>query len=1211
MSSLISAELAATCSALGYFDQKTNKYYADGNTLETTKDLIRYLRRDDDSFDIRRQLGETKVLQTDLLPLIKFHAEEIELFDVILRLLVNLTTPALMLWQEEVPIELTQRNHYLQIEDHLHNYKQSFADIEVWAVLSKRMSKILEVDFSERGDENSLIIERILILVRNVLYVPSNPDAERRPDNDASIHDQVLWALHQSAMLDIILYISSSITEQAYYMHILEILSFMLREQSASELASAALQRSQTEKLRDQAELVAIRQRENVQKQQKSRVLTGTRHSRFGGTYVVESMKSISDNSLIYHKPLSRLDDLNFDADKQKAKTPRNRVPLQSVSTERRSAFSIRLFLKEFCVEFLNASYNTLMHEAKRALLRQKAQKHDESFYLWAMRFFMEFNRHYKKFQMKLVSETMSVQSFHFVQQQSETYFDMIQTDKKKIKLWSRRLHLSLLAYRELLMTLCFMDKSEDEGVRRSSQVIKSNIFYVLEYRELILTLLLTYDELKMSDAYLNDLMETQHVFFKMLQNYCTSGDLVVQTKGKNKRKGNKKSKSKSAMSEGNLPVKPDLNALWDEASPQLSVVLEGGLGIPKDIVPFDAASDAPIDEQKSETIKNIQRKLKDGEFEEAVGLLRAAREVWPENDSFGSNNMAPEEEFLALKDVFFADLGVAETEQTETTAHPEDDENDEDDEEEEVERSMQISEGDFKFEDFAKRLAHPKILRACGLALKKFEKNSTLTNHCVIKLMHRIAWDCKMPGMVFQASIFRTFQKIYNLKDVKAYKELAKFADYIIREFIKVAKINSKVYIEALFWKNSKDAYDIENGYGATKEHSQASAKAWSELEEEELRRLFIEHREKEIDEDPVDWIVGNLIDNTRTRRGVLKKLKEMYLLTDYKGPRKSGISAGKARIPKQWSEEEEIQLRELFQEFKDTNDPVDSIVEGLDVKRSKPKVIEKILELGLVQDRKELRKKRKGKKSGFKSGKGLSETEISDGDEERDVDSDSDRVDAVVKRSVKKPLKTKRRAKTSNQPSAPPVSYNHVLKLVADVESSGMSDAVQWLRESFEDVAEDVEDDNLDDDDIGIPIVPILDCAISAMENLKFLELLKGFGVKEPFDEQEQFWRIPSQLNENIRKFLNNEEINESTNIKNKSNDDDDNEIIVVNKKEDIHEKIRQIFDSDNSDVENNDEINKEITHKRPRIFSSDSDSDIPKKKKTRVLESDEDSE
>lgn len=78
-------------------------------------------------------------------------------------------------------------------------------------------------------------------------------------------------------MLDIILYITSSSNEQAYYMHILEILSFLLREQNATELAHAALQRSQTEKIRDEAELLAIRHRETNQKQEKVKKYAGAR----------------------------------------------------------------------------------------------------------------------------------------------------------------------------------------------------------------------------------------------------------------------------------------------------------------------------------------------------------------------------------------------------------------------------------------------------------------------------------------------------------------------------------------------------------------------------------------------------------------------------------------------------------------------------------------------------------------------------------------------------------------------------------------------------------------------------------------------------------------------------------------------------------------------------------------------------------------------
>ena len=113
-------------------------------------------------------------------------------------------------------------------------------------------------------------------------------------------------------------------------------------------------------------------------------------------------MKSITDNDLIYHRPLNRLDELNFDVNKKVAKTPKNRTPMREVVLERRSAFSVRLFLREFCVEFLKSSYNTLMYHVKSNLERAKAQAHDESYYLWGMRFFMEFNRSHV-FEMKLV----------------------------------------------------------------------------------------------------------------------------------------------------------------------------------------------------------------------------------------------------------------------------------------------------------------------------------------------------------------------------------------------------------------------------------------------------------------------------------------------------------------------------------------------------------------------------------------------------------------------------------------------------------------------------------------------------------------------------------------------------------------------------------------------------------------------------------------
>ena len=52
---------------------------------------------------------------------------------------------------------------------------------------------MLSQDWEHRREDDRLLIERILILVRNVLHIQTERESEQRTDDDASIHDQVLW----------------------------------------------------------------------------------------------------------------------------------------------------------------------------------------------------------------------------------------------------------------------------------------------------------------------------------------------------------------------------------------------------------------------------------------------------------------------------------------------------------------------------------------------------------------------------------------------------------------------------------------------------------------------------------------------------------------------------------------------------------------------------------------------------------------------------------------------------------------------------------------------------------------------------------------------------------------------------------------------------------------------------------------------------------
>lgn len=57
---------------------------------ESVKDLIRYLRHEDDTRDVRQQLGAGQIVQNDLLPIIIQHGQDKTLFDACIRYEISL-----------------------------------------------------------------------------------------------------------------------------------------------------------------------------------------------------------------------------------------------------------------------------------------------------------------------------------------------------------------------------------------------------------------------------------------------------------------------------------------------------------------------------------------------------------------------------------------------------------------------------------------------------------------------------------------------------------------------------------------------------------------------------------------------------------------------------------------------------------------------------------------------------------------------------------------------------------------------------------------------------------------------------------------------------------------------------------------------------------------------------------------------------------------
>lgn len=78
------------------------------------------------------------------------------------------------------------------------------------------------------------------------------------------------------------------------------------------------------------------------------------------------------------------------------------------------------------------------MFPLQESLIREQTEQHDETYYLWALSFFMAFNRG-NGFCPDIVSETMSIRAFYFIERNITKYYEMILTDHKEATSWSRR----------------------------------------------------------------------------------------------------------------------------------------------------------------------------------------------------------------------------------------------------------------------------------------------------------------------------------------------------------------------------------------------------------------------------------------------------------------------------------------------------------------------------------------------------------------------------------------------------------------------------------------------------------------------------------------------------------------------------------------------------------------------------------------------------
>lgn len=245
-------ELFAVYNSLGHLQDGI--YYKEPDCNACLKDILRFMRiENQQTFATRRQLGECNFLSTDLAPLVKQHClEDSTLFNYVLRLLSSLTIPPILLFKEKIPDDIDGRKIYLDLQQHMFNYKTELSiDVMFWSVIAKKMLKILQTEQDDRQDEDKEMLERMLVLIRNVLHVESQ-DEEDVIFGEDNTHDKLLISMKKAFIFDILIYICQTETEHEFVFYILEIYQSIFREQDPEILATlnSSLCLSEAEKRR-------------------------------------------------------------------------------------------------------------------------------------------------------------------------------------------------------------------------------------------------------------------------------------------------------------------------------------------------------------------------------------------------------------------------------------------------------------------------------------------------------------------------------------------------------------------------------------------------------------------------------------------------------------------------------------------------------------------------------------------------------------------------------------------------------------------------------------------------------------------------------------------------------------------------------------------------------------------------------------------------
>ncbi|XP_061392566.1 protein timeless-like [Musca vetustissima] len=236
-------QLYSAFSSLGSLMGDT--YVVSDKVLETLEEIDFKLTYEDQTLrTFRRAVGFGKNVKSDLLPLLE-NAKDEEVFDSVIRILVNLTAPVECLFSVDVMYR-TEVGRYtiFELNNLLHTSKEAFTDPKSTKCVVEYMTRILESD-SKLSAKKCEQINNCLLLLRNILHIPEprgNYIMSTAAHNQSggthvvSMQNTILWNLFIQSIDKLLLYLMTCPQRAVWGVTLVQLIALMYKDQHVSTL---------------------------------------------------------------------------------------------------------------------------------------------------------------------------------------------------------------------------------------------------------------------------------------------------------------------------------------------------------------------------------------------------------------------------------------------------------------------------------------------------------------------------------------------------------------------------------------------------------------------------------------------------------------------------------------------------------------------------------------------------------------------------------------------------------------------------------------------------------------------------------------------------------------------------------------------------------------------------------------------------------------